>query len=84
MGDQEIKVTAYAGYRGEESPMAFVFRGEKINVVEVLDRRVEQDVEEKTTRRWFRLKGDDRKIYHIYYHETAMTWFLHSVSPVSF
>jgi hypothetical protein len=83
MGDEEIKITAYAGYRGEESPIIFVFRGEKINVAEVSDRWVEQDVGDRTTRRWFRVKGNDRRIYQIYYHETAMAWFLHSVSPIS-
>jgi len=36
MCDQRIKVIAYSGYRGEETPRAIILQGERIEVVGIL------------------------------------------------
>jgi hypothetical protein len=36
MGQKEITVSAYAGYKGEESPKSFILEGEKIDATETL------------------------------------------------
>lgn len=42
MPDQKIKVIAYAGYRTEETPGAFILQNEKIVVIEILDMWIEE------------------------------------------
>jgi hypothetical protein len=60
----EIKVSCYAGYRGEETPRSFSLGGHRVEVVEVLDRWLAPD------HRYFKLRGDDAALY-ILRHDTA-------------
>ena len=52
-----ICVECYAGYRGEETPRAFVLRARRIEVVQVLDRWLTPE------NRYFRVQGDDGGLY---------------------
>lgn len=74
MAERRIKVTAYSGYRGEESPRAFIRDGERIEIVEVLDRRVEEGVADRITKRWFKVKGSDGLLHTMYYDEHIKEW----------
>jgi hypothetical protein len=75
MPDQRIEVIAYAGYRGEEIPRAMILRNEKIEVVEILSSWMEEGFKDRVRKRFFKIKGSDRKIHKIYYDERAMEWF---------
>jgi hypothetical protein len=72
---ENIKVIAHSGYRGDESPRAFFMRGERIAVVEILDMWIEEDVSDKTRRRFFIVKGNDKHKYKIYNDEKTLEWF---------
>jgi hypothetical protein len=44
MSYENIKVIAYSGYRGDESPRAFFINDEKITVVEIVDMWIEESL----------------------------------------
>jgi hypothetical protein len=75
MSDQRIEVIAYSGYRGEETPKSITLLGEKIEVVEILNRWTEERLKDRIRKRFFRVKGSDGKKYKIYYDDKAMEWF---------
>jgi hypothetical protein len=75
MSDQRIEVIAYSGYRGEEIPRAMILHNEKIGVAEILSSWMEEELQDKTRKRFFKIKGSDGKLYKIYYNEKVMEWF---------
>jgi hypothetical protein len=75
MHAERIDVIPYSGYRDDERPGSFFVHGEKIEVVEVLDRWIEEGLEDRARKRFFRLKGSDGNIHRIYYDEKALGWF---------
>jgi hypothetical protein len=74
MGQREIRVMAYAGYKGEESPRSFILEGEKIDVTEILRMWVEEDVRDRTRKRCFSAKGGNGCHYLISYDEQSGKW----------
>jgi hypothetical protein len=42
MPEERIRVIAYSGYRGEETPKTFFLHGKQIEVVEILSRWIEE------------------------------------------
>lgn len=76
MPDERIKVIAYSGYQGEESPRLFIFRGEEIEILEILSMWLEEGLEDKVRKRFFKVKGNDGYEYKIYYDEKVKEWFL--------
>jgi hypothetical protein len=76
MTDKKIKVTAYSGYREEESPRSFILNDKKINVIKILNMWIEEDIRNKSRKRFFKVKGSDGYTYRIYYDEKKNEWFL--------
>ncbi len=76
MPDQKIELAAYSGARGEESPRSFILSNEKIEVVAILDRWIEEESVERRRRRFFALRGSDGHRYKVYYDESEKAWFL--------
>lgn len=75
MSDERIEVIAYSSYRGEESPRVFIFHGEKIEVIEILNMWIEEGIEDKARKRFFKVKGSDGYMHKLYYAEKTMEWF---------
>ncbi len=75
MHAERIEVISYSGYRDNERPASFFARSEKIEVVEILERWIEEGLEDRARKRFFRLKGSDGNIHLIYYDEKASEWF---------
>jgi len=44
-------------------------------VVAVLNRWIEEEFEDRTRRRFFKVKGSDGYTHRIYYDEKVMEWF---------
>ncbi|MGD1075243.1 MAG: hypothetical protein ABR903_04080 [Thermodesulfovibrionales bacterium] len=76
MPAEKIDVVAYSGYRGAEIPRAFMFAGERIDVVEILKAWTEETAGDRKRRRRFRLRGSDGYIHEIYHNEEVSAWFL--------
>ncbi len=66
--EEKIIVVAYSGYRGEETPREFIFRGKKVEVLGIVSAWIEQRTDYKAIRRFFEVKGSDGSI-----HKSIMT-----------
>ncbi|MEW6409565.1 MAG: hypothetical protein AB1488_05570 [Nitrospirota bacterium] len=59
MNSTHIEVISYSGYRGEESPKAFILHGESIEVIEILKMWIEESSETRESKRFFKVRGSD-------------------------
>ena len=75
MSYENIKVIAYSGYRGAESPRAFFINDEKITVVEIVDKWIEESLSNRMRKRFFIVKTNDDQHYKIYIDEKTLEWF---------
>ena len=73
--EEKIEVIAYSGYRGEETPRIISLRGQRIEVIEILKRWIEEESDDRTTKRFYEIKGNDGVVRRIYYNEKTMEWF---------
>ncbi len=71
----KIKVRAYAGYKGEESPRAFLLAGEKIEVVKVMEQWAEERMSTGERLRCFRVKGSDWREHVLCFDEDKKEWY---------
>jgi hypothetical protein len=76
-GSQKIDVISYAGGKGDERPETFILRGLRIDVIEIIDRWIEEGFMDRVRKRYFRVKGSDGGIHRIYYNEDKEEWFYH-------
>ena len=70
-----IKVTAYSGYRDNESPRTFLMNDETMTVVESLDMWIEEGFSDRMRKRFFIVKTDNNQNYKIYLDENTSQWF---------
>jgi len=75
MSEEKIHVIAYSGYRGEETPRAFMPGGRRIEVVEIQERWIEEGIGDGATKRYFKVKGSDGGIHNIFYDEKTAEWY---------
>jgi len=75
MRADKIEVITYSGSRGEERPKAFFIHGERIDVVEILRRWIDEDVEQRARKRFFIVKASDGYVYTLYFDESTAVWF---------
>jgi hypothetical protein len=74
MTEKPIEVSAYSGYRGEESPWTFILNGKRIEVRKVLEQWAEEDAATRVRRRCFRVKGDDFRTHILHRLESDGVW----------
>jgi len=72
--EEKIEVIAYSGYRGEETPRTILFHGERIEVMEILKQWIEERSDDRTTKRFYQIKGNDGVVRRIYYNEKTLEW----------
>jgi hypothetical protein len=65
-----IRVECYAGYRGEQEPVAFWLGERRFEVREILDRWF------APAQRWFRVDVGDGDLYVLRHDETSGEWEL--------
>ena len=75
MGDELIRVEAYAGGKGAEKPVAFFVDDERVEVVDIIWRWVEEGMGDRRRKRFFRVSGSDGVERVIYYDETLKVWY---------
>jgi hypothetical protein len=65
-----IRVECYAGYRGEQEPLAFWLGERRFAVLAIVDRWF------APTQRWFKVDADDGDTYVLRIDETSGDWEL--------
>ncbi len=81
---EDIEVESYAGYKGEESPRAFIHLQKRYEIVEILDRWYEGSVDPKALRHdYFRVKTKEGEVFLLRYTPRFQGWTLcrHVPSP---
>lgn len=63
-----IRVECYAGYRGEQEPVAFWLGERRLAVRAIVDRWF------APAQRWFRVEADDGDVYVLRYDEPSGAW----------
>jgi hypothetical protein len=76
MADIRIEVTTYEGYRGAERPSSFLYEGSKVEVLEILQMKVEEDHKTRKQKRFFIVNGSDQYAYTLYQDIGTAEWFL--------
>jgi hypothetical protein len=68
-----IQVSCYSGYKANERPMQFTFRGRKLTVLKLLDRWYGPD------HSYFKLLANDNKIYLMRYDHDDDLWTMEKI-----
>jgi hypothetical protein len=63
-----IRVECYAGYRGEQEPLAFWLEERRVAVRAVVDRWF------APTQRWFKVEADEGNLYVLRKDDTSEDW----------
>ena len=71
---ERIDVITYAGRKGDELPRTFILRGLRIDVVEIIERWIEEGSKDRARKRFFRVKGSDKNTHRIFYDEDNLEW----------
>lgn len=64
----KIKVECYAGYRGDEEPRRFAWRGQWIEITAILDRWLDPN------HRYFKVRTDDDEVYLLRHDTNSGDW----------
>lgn len=78
MHTERIDVISYSGRKGDERPATFILRGLRIDVVEISERWIEEGLNDRVRKRYFRVKGSDGATHRIYYDEDKGAWYYRS------
>ena len=65
-----VRVECYAGYRGDQEPLAFGLGGRRVAVRSVVDRWI------APMQRWFKVDADDGRMYVLRHDEATEDWEL--------
>jgi hypothetical protein len=65
-----VRVECYAGYKGEETPRAFVLGDRRIEVADVIDQWLAPD------HRYFKVRGEDAHVYILRQDAASAEWTL--------
>ena len=63
-----IRVECYAGYRGDQEPLAFWCGGRRLEVGAIVDRWY------APSERWFKVNADDGNVYVLRHDEASGDW----------
>lgn len=70
-----ISVECYSGYKVNETPRAFTFRGRRYKIIEVIDRWYEDGIKSNLPQLdYFRVKADDKQEYILRYNSLYDKW----------
>ena len=79
MGYEKIFVECRSGYKVNEYPVAFDFKGGRKEVTEILDRWYQGGLDPETqTIDYFKVKTDDGSTFILMYAGHLDQWFIHS------
>ncbi|MCP5102500.1 MAG: hypothetical protein GY950_03935 [bacterium] len=72
----KIDVTCYAGYRGNERPKKFIHQNKEFQIKKILQRSVEETINDHGRVYRFQVTCTDDKTYSILYDSIRDEWFI--------
>jgi len=70
-----IQVSTYSGYKADERPLEFVFKGKTHTIKEITSQAYEE-IPSKGLRRVYDIKTDKGLTFKLFYNENQERWFL--------
>ena len=71
----DIQVSTYSGYKADERPLEFVFKGKTHTIKEIINQTYEE-IPGKGLRRVYDTKTDKGLTFKLFYNENQERWFL--------
>ncbi|MEK6635206.1 MAG: hypothetical protein AABY38_02510 [Planctomycetota bacterium] len=71
----DIQVSTYSGYKADESPCKFIFKGKTHTIKEIINQTYEE-IHGKWSRRIYDIKTDEGLTFKLFYDENQDRWFL--------
>jgi hypothetical protein len=76
-GAEEISVICYSGFRINERPVKFKYRGKDFSIKKILDSSVTESLEARTRRYCFTVLCETGEQFGIYFDPGEDRWFLY-------
>jgi len=70
-----IQVGTYSGYKADERPLEFTFKGKRHKIKEIISQTYEE-ISGKGLRKRYTIKTDDGLTFKLFYDESQDRWFL--------
>ena len=70
-----IQVSTYSGYKADERPLEFTFKGKRHKIKEIISQTYEE-ISGKGLRKRYTIKTDDGLTFKLFYDESQDRWFL--------
>jgi len=70
-----IQVGTYSGYKADERPLEFTFKGKRHKIKEIISQTYEE-ISGKGLRKRYTIKTDDGLTFKLFYDENQDRWFL--------
>ena len=70
-----IQVGTYSGYKADERPLEFTFKGKRHKIKEIISQTYEK-ISGKGLRKRYTIKTDDGLTFKLFYDESQDRWFL--------
>ena len=71
----DIQVSTYSGYKADERPCKFIFKGKTHTIKEIINQTCEE-IPGKWSRRIYDIKTDEGLTFKLFYDENKDRWFL--------
>ena len=71
----DIQVSTYSGYKADERPCKFLFKGKTHTIKEIINQAYEE-IPGKWSRRIYDIKTDEGLTFKLFYDENKDRWFL--------
>ena len=75
MKSHAIHVSTYSGYKADERPLEFVFKGKTHTIKEITSQAYEE-ISDKGLRKRYIIKTDEGLTFKLFYNENQERWFL--------
>ena len=69
-----VHVSTYSGYKADERPLEFTFKGKKHKINEIISQAYEE-ISGKGLRRRYTIKTDEGLTFKLFYEENQDRWF---------
>ena len=71
----DIRVSTYSGYKADERPCKFIFKGKTHTIKEITNQAYEE-ISGKGLRKRYTIKTDEGLTFNLFYDENQERWFL--------
>lgn len=71
----DIQVSTYSGYKADERPLRFVFKGE-MHIIEGISYQTYEEIQDNWLRKVYDVKTDAGRTFKLSYDENQNRWFL--------